>query len=101
MQDVKLPGWLNRLLGDRIIPALRRLGFDEQLAWAFFKMAAPAWKSMGPITDENGDAKNSKIYPKVSIKAPRFLTPNSWKQSAAIYIVELKYPINIMGQPSE
>jgi hypothetical protein len=53
MQDVKLPGWLNRLLENRIIPALRRIGFDEQLAWALFKMAAPAWKLMGPITDEN------------------------------------------------
>jgi hypothetical protein len=53
IQEEELPGWFNRLLGDRIIPALGRLGFDELFAWALFKMAAPAWKLMGPVTDEN------------------------------------------------
>lgn len=52
MQDVRLPAWFDRLLERRIIPSLIRMGFDELLAWALFKMAAPAWELMGPITDE-------------------------------------------------
>ncbi len=40
MQDVKLNGWLNRLLEDRIIPVLRRIGFDEQLVLEKFKKPA-------------------------------------------------------------
>ena len=52
MREVELSGWFNRLLVSRIIPELKRIGYDESLAWAIFKMAAPAWESMGPITDE-------------------------------------------------
>jgi len=52
MHDVRLPAWFNGLLERRIIPALIRMGFDESLAWALFKMAAPAWELMGPITDQ-------------------------------------------------
>ena len=52
MQGVELSGWFVRLLENRILPGLRRIGFDELLAWALFRMAAPAWQIMGPITDK-------------------------------------------------
>jgi len=41
--------WLERLLKAKIVPALERIGFDPELSWAMFKMAAPAWEFMGPI----------------------------------------------------
>lgn len=52
MPEVELPLWLNRLLERTIIPTLKRIGFDESFCWALFKMAAPAWELLGPITDE-------------------------------------------------
>jgi hypothetical protein len=52
MPQVELPLWLNRLLERSIIPTLKRIGFDESFCWVFFKMAAPSWELMGPITDE-------------------------------------------------
>jgi hypothetical protein len=52
MQDVELSGWFNRLLGKKILPALKRIGFDEPLARGLFKMASRAWELMGPITDK-------------------------------------------------
>lgn len=52
MKDVELSGWFNRLLEIKIIPALKRIGFDEPLGRALFKMAPHAWELMGPMTDE-------------------------------------------------
>jgi len=52
MQKVELPLWLNRLLERNIIPTLKRIGFDESFCWVLFKMAAPSWELLGPITDE-------------------------------------------------
>jgi len=52
MREVELSDWFVRLLENRILPGLRRIGFDELLAWALFRMAAPAWQIMGPITDK-------------------------------------------------
>ncbi len=49
---VELSDWFIRLLENRIIPALRQIGIDDSFGWLFFKMAAPAWESMGPITDK-------------------------------------------------
>ncbi len=53
MPKVELSNWFIRLLENRIIPALRQIGFDDSFGWLFFKMAAPAWESMGPITDKD------------------------------------------------
>lgn len=53
MRNVRLSPWLVRLLEKKIVPALERIGFDATLAWTLFKMAAPAWESMGPMTAEN------------------------------------------------
>lgn len=52
MQETMLPDWMSQLLKCRIVPALKRIGFDESFCWALFKMAAPAWALMGPITAE-------------------------------------------------
>ena len=53
MPEVQLSGWFSQLLEHRIVPMLGRIGFDEPLGWALFKVAAPAWKLMGPITDQD------------------------------------------------
>jgi hypothetical protein len=53
MKEVKLPNWFHKLLESKIIPPLRRIGFDTQFARALFKMAADAWQLMGPISDED------------------------------------------------
>ena len=44
-----LPQWLSQLLTVKLVPALKRIGFDPMLSWSLFHMAAPAWKCMGPI----------------------------------------------------
>ena len=52
LQTVEISGWFERLLKSRIIPPLARIGFEESFQWSLFKMAAPAWESMGPIPDD-------------------------------------------------
>lgn len=42
---------LNRLLEDRVVDTLGRIGFDEQLCWALFSMTASAWKQIEPFGD--------------------------------------------------
>jgi hypothetical protein len=49
LQTVEISGWFERLLKSRIIPALARIGFEESFQRSLFKMAAPAWESMGPV----------------------------------------------------
>lgn len=53
MGDIRLRPWFARQLQTIIVPALKRIGFDASLGWALFKMAAPAWRLMGPISAEN------------------------------------------------
>jgi len=53
MREVKLSDQFERLSAHQIIPALKRIGFDEALAWAIFKMAATAWELMGPLSNKN------------------------------------------------
>jgi len=52
MQTVAPSGELNRLLELRIMPTLRRIGFDEQLCWMIFTMTSPAWRLIGPVGDD-------------------------------------------------
>ena len=52
MKEVRYSNWFQRLLQSRIVPALRRIGYDESFTWTLFRMAAPAWELMGPITDK-------------------------------------------------
>ena len=47
----QLPGWFNELLEHKVLPLLVRVGFDREVARNIFRISAPAWKSMGPITD--------------------------------------------------
>jgi hypothetical protein len=49
LPEASMAEWLARLLEAKIVPALERIGFDPQLSWALFKMAAPAWEFIGPI----------------------------------------------------
>lgn len=51
MQTVALSDGFNRLLELSVIPTLGRIGFDEQLCWSLFEMTAPAWKLIGPVSD--------------------------------------------------
>ena len=46
-----LPGWFNDFLEQNIMPLLVRVGFDRQIASSIFRISAPAWKTMGPVTD--------------------------------------------------
>ena len=46
-----LPSWFNDFLEQSILPLLVRVGFDREIAGSIFRISAPAWKSMGPITD--------------------------------------------------
>ena len=52
LQTVVLSDRFNRLLELRIIPTLKRIGFDEQLCLTLFKMSAPAWKLIEQIGDD-------------------------------------------------
>ena len=52
LQTVALSDRFNRLLELRIIPTLKRIGFDEQFCLTLFKMSAPAWKLIEQICDD-------------------------------------------------
>ncbi len=52
LPEVRLADWFTRLLENRIIPAFTQIGFDAHFARALFKMAAPGWQQMGPITND-------------------------------------------------
>ena len=52
LQTDEISGWFERLLKSKIIPPLARIGFEESFQWSLFKIAAPAWESMGPIPDD-------------------------------------------------
>ncbi len=52
LPQVKPADWFMRLLGESIIPAFTRIGFDETIAQTLFQMAAPGWQKMGLITKE-------------------------------------------------
>jgi len=49
----RTPQWLINLLDNRMIPALKRIGFDASLVRVLFRMASPAWKLIGPITGKS------------------------------------------------
>jgi len=52
MRTADLPDWLNNLLNNKIIPRLEPIGFEASFSRPIFQMAAPAWESMGPLTDK-------------------------------------------------
>jgi len=52
LPDIKVEGWLIRLLASRIIPALMRIGFDESFARLLFRTAASGWQRMGPFPNK-------------------------------------------------
>jgi len=47
----QLPDWFNDYLEQSLLPSLIRVGFDREIAASIFRISAPAWKSMGPVTD--------------------------------------------------
>jgi hypothetical protein len=51
LDNAPLPSWFNDFLGQSVLPLLVRMGFDREIAASIFRISAPAWKSMGPITD--------------------------------------------------
>jgi len=42
-----LPQWFVRLLKNRIVPDLKRVGFIESFCWSIFQIASSAWVQMG------------------------------------------------------
>ena len=40
---------LGRALERRIVPALGRMGFDEQICWSLFRVTAPTWESLATV----------------------------------------------------
>jgi len=51
LDNAPLPGWFNDYLEQYVLPSLVRVGFDRDIAGCIFRISAPAWKSMGPVTD--------------------------------------------------
>ena len=49
--NAPLPGWFNDFLEQSVLPLLVRVGFDREIAGTIFRISAPAWKSIGPVTD--------------------------------------------------
>lgn len=49
--NAPLPSWFNDFLEQSVLPPLVQVGFDREIAGSIFRISAPAWKSMGPITD--------------------------------------------------
>ncbi len=52
MDKVVLSDWFFRFLRSRVIPVLNRIGYEESFEWAIFRMTAPSWETMGPISDK-------------------------------------------------
>ena len=48
----KPPRWLDQMLDHSILPTLHRMGFDEPISKAVFKIASSAWKLMGPLNEK-------------------------------------------------
>ena len=48
----KLPGWLDGMLDQRVLPRLQRIGFDAPVARALFQMAISSWKLMDPANEK-------------------------------------------------
>ena len=46
------PGWFGKMLNQRILPILSRIGFEESIAKAFFEIASFCWCRMGPANDK-------------------------------------------------
>ena len=48
----KLPKWFDQMLDQSLLPALNRIGFDDQISKVLFKIALSSWKLMGPRNDK-------------------------------------------------
>lgn len=47
----ELPGWFEKMLNQRILPALNGIGFEETIARGLFEIASSSWCRMGPSND--------------------------------------------------
>jgi hypothetical protein len=48
----KRPGWLDRMLSQRIFPTLNRIGFEDPISKGLFEIAPSSWSPMGPAGDK-------------------------------------------------
>jgi len=48
----KQPGWFDRMLSQRILPPLNRIGFDEPISKGLFEIAPSSWSLMGSANDK-------------------------------------------------
>ncbi len=52
LSSERLPGWLDKMLNRRILPALDRIGFDGAISMGLFEIASSSWCRMGPANDK-------------------------------------------------
>lgn len=48
----ELPGRFDQMLEHRLLPTLHRIGFDEPISRALFKIASSSWEFMGPMNEK-------------------------------------------------
>jgi hypothetical protein len=48
----KPPRWFDQMLDHSILPTLQRIGFEEPISKAVFKIASSSWKLMGPLSEK-------------------------------------------------
>jgi len=63
-----LSGWLSRMLDQRILPTLDRIGCGQQIARTLFELTPAAWKFMGPVND-----KIIAIHPEINLELEEVL----------------------------
>ena len=103
------PSWLDRKLGQSILPTLQRIGFDAQIARALFELTPADWKFMGPVNEKvivfrpeiNHDiaeviaglerrvVKNSGNSPRLEGTSPAFMTGTISDRASPEYLFEL------------
>ena len=48
----RLPGRLDQMLDNRLLPTLHCIGFDAPISKVLFKIASSSWKLMGPLNEK-------------------------------------------------
>ncbi|RUA02064.1 MAG: hypothetical protein DSY89_03560 [Deltaproteobacteria bacterium] len=86
MQTLTLSNGFNQLLAFRIIPALMRIGFDEQICWTLFKRTAPVWRKIGPV--ETGVELCYPVLMKTINEIRQGILADSKKNSTARFVLD-------------
>jgi hypothetical protein len=71
----KLPAWFEKMLSQRLLPTLHRIGFDEPISKGLFEIASSSWCHVGPANEKiiafhpNIDREIEDVRQGVSLKA--------------------------------